>query len=160
MKTELFFLFLLQSLLCFSQERRIDGIFENSSKNIVILLNRQLTKDTLSSDIQHYSKFEIKVNDKKYLTISLIHDIDSTKIERTYKYTVENNSYLLKNKNTKPLLIPYIFGSLDTQKLYLSIDADNNLIINTVERRSGAVLLIGFLDWKTTQKKYVYNRIK
>ncbi|RST28285.1 hypothetical protein [Chryseobacterium lacus] len=119
-----------------------------------------MTKDTLSSDIQHYSKLEIKVNDKKYLTISLIHDIDSTKIERTYKYTVENNSYLLKNKNTKPLLIPYIFGSLDTKKLYLSIDADNNLIINTVESRSGAVLLIGFLDWKTTQKKYVYNRIK
>src|SRR5690606_12078092 len=116
MKTGLYFLFLLHSLLCFSQERRIDGIFENSSKNIVNLLDRQLTKDTLRSDVQHYSKFEIKVNDKKRLTIGLIHDIDSTKIERTYKYTLKNNSYLLKNKKHQTALNPLYFRIIRHKK--------------------------------------------
>ena len=73
---------------------------------------------------------------------------------------MENNSYLLKNQNSKPLLIPYIAGAIDIRKLYLSLDESNNLNINLIEKRSGAILLVGFLDWKTKQNKFIYNRIK
>jgi hypothetical protein len=124
------------------------------------LLDRKLLKDTLSNGIDNnYSKFQIKLINKNELSLTLYNN-DSTKINRIYKYRLENNSYLLKNQNSKPLLIPYIAGAIDIRKLYLSLDESNNLNINLIEKRSGAILLVGFLDWKTKQNKFIYNRIK
>jgi len=136
----------------------INGIFENSEMNILHLLDRKLLKDTLNyTNINSFKKFSIRTN--KTIKISLTSD-DGSIINREYKYKKANNLYYLKNKNVKPLLIPFLAGAIDEKSLCLYVNKENNLVIDVYEARSGAILFVGFLDWKSKQKKYNYKRIE
>ena len=84
--------------------------------NILKLLDRKLSKDTLTLDkMEGYDKFSILVKDDKNLQIEIIRN-DNSKITRQYKYRKKNNIYLLKNQNVKPVLIPYVLGVFNVKK--------------------------------------------
>ena len=99
----------------------ISGVYENIKQkgNILKLLDRKLSKDTLTLDkMEGYDKFSILVKDDKNLQIEIIRN-DNSKITRQYKYRKKNNIYLLKNQNVKPVLIPYVLGVFNVKKLHL-----------------------------------------
>ena len=66
----------------------ISGVYENIKQkgNILKLLDRKLSKDTLTLDkMEGYDKFSILVKDDKNLQIEIIRN-DNSKITRQYKY--------------------------------------------------------------------------
>lgn len=141
----------------------IAGIYQNNTdnrKNIVDLLDRKLLKDTLyNKNIQTFNRFSIEQIDRENLEISLYQG-EERKIVTRYKYKKYNASFLLKNKNTKTLGVPFLFGRFDVKKLYLSKNLENNLQINVIEQRAGAALLIVFLDWTTNSRSIIYKNIE
>jgi len=82
---------------------------------------------------------------------------------KTLSYKLENDGYLyLKNKNIRPILIPYIAGSIDINKTRLTLDENSNLIFDSTNYRSGAFAIVAFLGgkiWhlrKMIKAKYLY----
>ena len=120
----------------------ISGVYENTKQkgNILKLLDRKLSKDTLTLDkIEGYDKFSI------------------SKITRQYKYRKKNNIYLLKNQNVKPNLIPYVLGVFNVKKLHLY----NGLGIVESTSRRGAVFLLLYFTWtKSYYEYYTYQRLE
>lgn len=123
----------------------IEGKYLNKNKggNIIYMLDRKLLKDTIDRKIK-YENFEISFEKNKRMTFK-IYDSVGTVIERDYKYKNRNGIYYLKNKNVKPLLLPFICGALNEKRLYLYKNQNGKLSINVYESNYGAILLIGFL---------------
>ncbi|MGL5234662.1 MAG: hypothetical protein ACRC8Z_07905 [Empedobacter falsenii] len=80
--------------------------------------------------------------------------------ERLIKTKLTKDGFLyLKNKNFQPLLIPYIAGAIDINKIRFGLDTNNNLILDVANHTSGAILLIAFLDGRTNKYRLTYERI-
>ena len=118
-------------------------INQNNGGNIIYMLDRKLLKDTIDRNI-NYDKFEISFEKKKRMTFK-IYDSAGTAIRREYKYKDRNGIYYLKNKNVKPLLIPFICGGINEKRMYLYKKKNGKLSINVYESNYGAILLIGFV---------------
>ncbi len=127
-----------------SNDDNISGVYENSNSrgNIIFLLDRKLLKDTIDRKIK-YDRFKIHFEDKKLMTISIFAD-NGTIIKSNFKFKNKDGIYYLKNKNVKPLLVPFIFGALDEKRLYFYKNKKGNLNINSFESTSGAIFIVGF----------------
>lgn len=80
--------------------------------------------------------------------------------ERLIKTKLKKDGFLyLKNKNIQPLLIPYIAGAIDINKIRFGLDTNNNLILDVANHTSGAFLFIAFLDGRTNKYRLIYKRI-
>jgi len=130
------------------------------SNNLISELDRKLLKDTIKIDNINNYKVELTVINKKKIKLSYIKNDKITR-ERILRAKLKKDGYLyLKNNNVKPLLIPHIAGAIDIKKSRLSVDENNNLIFDAVHYRSGAVLLIVFLDWRTWKYRNEYQKIE
>lgn len=125
----------------------ISGLYQNDTingKNIVQLLNRTLTKDTLyTKNIQDYNKFAItEIDDKKLKIILYKNNIQSD--IREFEYKKFDNIYLLKNKNVRIVGVPFLAGIIDSKRLYIYKKPDKSLKIKNLVDRSGAIFLVIF----------------
>jgi len=115
-------------------------------------------KDTMVIDNLDKYSFEIKLFENKKVELTYLKDNISFR-KLSLQYELKDDGYVyIKNKNFKILGIPYLFGSIDINKLRLS-SIDNYLIIEEVHHNSGAILLI-FGDSKTWNYTHKYERIE
>jgi hypothetical protein len=141
----------------------INGIFEakclNSSLryNLVSLLNRKLIRDTLQGKPIDKYKIKLEMVDRWHVAISTIDEFDKTLHKKTYKFKQKKNILILKNQNTKALLVPYLAGALDITKLKLNIDKSGNLNVLIYEHRSGGLFFIP-MGWSTTSRSAEFRR--
>ncbi len=138
-----------------------DSIYKKQRiySNLFQQLDRKLIKDTLHIDsLKTYSlKIDI-LNEKKMKLLYL--ENDTIFRERVIKTKLKKDGFLyLKNKNIQPLLIPYIAGAIDINKIRFGLDTNNNLILDVAHHSSGAFLLIVFLDGRTNKYRLTYERI-
>lgn len=126
--------------------------------NFVSLINRKLIKDTLIDKPIFEYKFKLEILDKKRLEISIINESNKIVNKKKYRFRKKEESIILKNKNTRPILIPYLVGALDVTKLKIKCDEDKNLNVVINEHRSGGVFLIlmGISNSERTEK---YKRV-
>ena len=127
--------------------------------NFVSLINRKLLKDTLRDKPIYDYKFTLEILDKKHLDISVLNKYNHIINKKTYKYRRKEESILLKNKNTKTILIPYLAGALDVTKLKLKCDEDRNLNIVINQHRSGGVFMIP-MGWSNIERTEKYKRVQ
>lgn len=131
----------------------------NYNHNFMALLNRQLIKDTLDyEEIANY-KFEIQIIDNNHLRINKINGEDKIFNTKVYRYKRKSDFIILKNKNVKTILIPYLIGALDVYKLGLKNDENGNLEVIINEHRSGGVFLIP-MGWTEQISNEKYRKIK
>lgn len=152
-----------------SEISKINGVYsgntiENnevnfSHYNFVSLLNRKLIKDTLWGKPIFYYNFKLEILDKKHIGISVINETNNVINKKKYKYRREEETIILKNKNTQFLLIPYLAGALDVTKLRIKCDEDRNLNIVVNQHRSGGAFMIP-MGWSNTEIIKKYKRIE
>lgn len=152
-----------------SEISKINGVYsgntiENnevnfSHYNFVSLLNRKLIKDTLWGKPIFYYKFKLEILDKKHIEISVINETNNVITKKKYNYRREEETIILKNKNTQLLLIPYLAGALDVTKLRIKCDEDRNLNIVINQHRSGGAFMIP-MGWSNTEIIKKYKRIE
>lgn len=131
-----------------------------TGNNFLKEIDRKLIKDTLHLDSLKNYKFGLKVLNKKKVRISYIEN-DTIFRERTLKAKLKKDGFLyLKNKNTGFILVPYIAGAIDIKRTRFGKSEDGNLIFDYSNHRSGAFLIIGFLDGRTLKNRLEYKRIK
>ncbi|MFC0605863.1 hypothetical protein [Winogradskyella pulchriflava] len=131
-----------------------------TGNNFLEEIDRKLIKDTLHLDSLKNYKFGLKVLNKKKIRISYIEN-DTIFRERMLKAKLKKDGFLyLKNKNTGFLLVPYIAGAIDIKRTRLSKSEDGNLIFDYSHHRSGAFLIIAFLDGRTWKNRLEYKRIE
>ena len=115
-----------------SEISKINGTFEanssdgNTHNNLVSLLNRKLLKDTLVDKPINMYKLELKIIDKKHIEISTISEENKILNKKTYKFKKKNEYIILKNQNTKPILILYVADTLNVTKMKLKTDEKKN----------------------------------
>ena len=145
---------------------KFDSISKNYKKQIWTYNNffkeidRKLIKDTLKLDSLNKYYFNLKVISPRKIKFEYIENGNIFK-ERTLKTRLKKDGYLyLKNKNTKFLLVPYIAGALDVKKTRFSKSENGNLIFDVSKHRSGAVLIVVFLDGRTWRYRHEYKRVE
>lgn len=151
------------------KEFKIDGIYNAnpiSNKiqnfnhyNFISLLNRKLLKDTLKEKPIFNYKFKIEILDKKHLKISVLNEVNKVVKTNRYKFKVKEDYLILKNKNVKPILIPYLAGALDITKLKINSDENKNLNVIINNHRSGGVFLIP-MGWSNDKRIEKYQRVE
>lgn len=128
------------------------------SGNFLNEIDRKLIKDTLHMDTLKVYKFELKILSKKRLAILYIEN-DSIFRQVILKYKIKKDGYVyLKNKNVQPLLIPYLCGAIDIKRMRLSLNKSNELVLDMSHHRSGAFLIVAFLDGRTWKNRYQYSK--
>lgn len=128
--------------------------------NFLREIDRKLLKDTLRIDSMKKYAFELKVINKKKLKITYLEN-DIIFRERFLKIKLKKDGYLyLKNKNIGFVLIPYIFGAVDVKRTRLTLDEEENLVLDVYNHRSGAIGGVGFLSWKTWRYRRTYEKTK
>ncbi len=148
-----------------SEISKINGTFEanssdgNTHYNLVSLLNRKLLKDTLDDKPINMYKLKLKIIDKKHIEISTISEENEILNKKAYKFIKKNEYIILKNQNTKPILIPYVAGALDVTKLKLKTDENRNLTVLISQHRSGGAFLIP-MGWSNEKKIETFKRIE
>ena len=148
-----------------SEISKINGTFEanssdgNTHNNLVSLLNRKLLTDTLVDKPINMYKLELKIIDKKHIEISTISEENKILNKKTYKFKKKNEYIILKNQNTKPILIPYVAGALDVTKLKFKTDKNKNLTVLISHHRSGGAFLIP-MGWSNEKKIETFKRIE
>ncbi|WP_452233022.1 hypothetical protein [Lacinutrix sp. MEBiC02595] len=131
-----------------------------TGNNFLEEIDRKLIKDTLHLDSLKTYKFGLKMINEKKIKISYI---ENNKVfrERILKTRLKKDGYLyLKNKNTGFLLIPYLAGAIDIKRTRLSKSENGNLIFDYSNHRSGAFLIIAFLDGTTWKNRLEYKKIE
>ena len=143
----------------------LDGIYNAKTLdnglnyNFISLLNRELIRDTLREKPISDYKFELKKIDGKHIQIKVINENNKVVNSKTYKFKTKEKSIVLKNKNTKSFIVPYLAGVLDITKLDLKSDENRNLYVEVYKHRSGGVFLIP-MGWSSTKTTENYERIK
>jgi hypothetical protein len=131
-----------------------------TGNNFLKEIDRKLIKDTLHLDSLKSYKFGLKVLNKRNIKISYIEN-DTVFRERILKAKLKKDGYLyLKNKNIGFLLVPYIAGGIDIKRTRLSKSKNRNLVFDYSHHRSGAFLIIAFLDGRTWKNRLEYKRIE
>ncbi|WP_432412783.1 hypothetical protein [Rasiella sp. SM2506] len=136
-----------------------NGEWSVYSRNFLNEIDRKLIKDTLVFDtISEYS-FRLEMKNSKSIQIEYLKD-NAVFRSRTLKAKITKDGYLkLKNKNLQLLLLPYVLGGIDVKRVRLTIHEDGNLIFDVSEHRSGAALLMVFLDGRNFQHTDTFRRI-
>lgn len=127
--------------------------------NFISLLNRKFIKDTLQQKPINDYKFELENLGNNHIQITVINEKNKILNRKNYKYKKKAKSIILKNKNVKPLAIPYLFGALDITKLALKPDENRNLFIEIYKHHSGGIFLIP-MSWSSKKLVEKYQRIK
>lgn len=121
----------------------LNGIYsnfaENSEKHIHLTLSGRLTSSKLKDTI---SEVKIEVLNENKIRFSFLQnqmEIDSKIVE----YKLQNDGFLLlRNKNFRLHGIPWIFGDYEIRKYEIGLTNSGSLIMNGVEKREGAHLII------------------
>lgn len=150
---------------------KLNGVFKNEvllnlfdedldERTFLKEIDRKLIKDTLVFTKSWDYKFRLQVLNSRQTQIQYI---ENNKIIRTriIRSKIGKDGFLyLKNKNTKFLMLPYIFGALDVKKVRLSINKDKDLVLEAVQHRSGAALLIVFLSFNNFHYIKTFKRLE
>lgn len=143
-----------------------DSVYKKYNKNLWVRNNfykqidRKLLKDTLHLDSLKSYKFGLEIIKENKIKVSYIEN-DTVFRERILKTKLKKDGYLyLKNKNTKCILVPFIAGALDVNKIRLGKNINGNLIFDYSNNRSGAFLFIIFLDSRTRKERLEYKKIQ
>lgn len=132
---------------------RSTWVYQNFLKEI----DRNLLKDTLQLDSLKYYDFELKVLNESELKIKYLEN-DQVFRERTLKTKLKKDGYLyLKNKNIGFVLVPYIAGAIDVKKGRLGLTDNGTLLFDYAHHRSGALMIIAFLDGRTWKGRLAYE---
>jgi len=128
--------------------------------NFLREIDRKILKDTLDIDSTKHNQVELNVLNSRRLEVKYLED-DKVIRRRIIKIKLKKDGYLyLKNKNIGFSLIPYLFGRLDVKRTRVTINENDNLVLDVSHFRGGAVFLIIFLDMGTDKYKKSYKRIK
>ena len=104
--------------------------------------------------------FDLEILNDKKISINFFENGKVIRNE-TLKYKLGNDGYLyLRNKNVRPLFIPYIAGSIDITKTRLTIDKDYNLILDSTNHNSGGLAIVIFMGSRNWDYRKEYERIK
>ena len=125
----------------------------------------EIERDAFDRSNSNYSQdssefmLEIEVKDENLLEFTLLKHNNLIK-SKSIKFLLKDDGYLyLKNKNVKCWGIPYLFGVIDINKIRISLDSENNLLLDVTNFHGGALFLIGFLDGGKTVYRKRMNRI-
>jgi hypothetical protein len=137
----------------------LNGIYsnfaENSEKHIHLTLIGRLTSSKLKDTISEV-KIEI-LNDKEIRFSFLQNQIESD--SKIVKYKLQNDGFLLlKNKNFRLHGIPWIFGDYEIRKYEIGLSKSGRLIMNGVEKREGAHLIILWSPSKNYKFTDIYEK--
>ncbi|TCC86613.1 hypothetical protein EZ428_23165 [Pedobacter frigiditerrae] len=127
--------------------------------NFLQELDRKLLADTFKIDsAKTYAvRLEVLANDK--LKIDYIENGETIR-ERILNAKLKKDGYLyLKNKNVGLVLVPYVAGAIDIKKTRLSKTEDGELIFDVANHRSGAFMIIAFLDGRTWKYRKIYPKV-
>lgn len=117
------------------------------------MLNETLINDSTSS-------FELKVLPNQSLQINYLKE-NGNIYSQEIPFKLKKDGFLyLKNENLKPILVPFIVGAIDLKKVRISKNLSGQLISDVYNHRSGALLLIAFLNFTTTERRYIYENSK
>ncbi|PKQ44201.1 hypothetical protein [Confluentibacter flavum] len=121
----------------------INGIYsnfaENSEKHKHLTLSGRLTSTKLKDTI---SDIKIEVLNSKEIRFSFIKNQQEIE-SKIVKYKLQKDGFLLlKNKNFRSHGIPWIFGDYEIRKYEIGLTSSGNLIMEGVEQREGAHLMI------------------
>lgn len=121
-------------------------------------LNRNMLNETLINDST--SSFELKVLPNQSLQINYLKE-NGNIYSQEIPFKLKKDGFLyLKNENLKPILVPFIVGAIDLKKVRISKNLSGQLISDVYNHRSGALLLIAFLNFTTTERRYIYENSK
>lgn len=123
-------------------------------------IDRKLIKDTLVFDKEWDYKFKLQVINSRQTEIQYIEN-DKIIRRRIIKSEIGKDGFLyLKNKNTKFIMLPHVFGAIDVKKVRLSINGGKDLVLEVVQHRSGAMLLIVFRSYNNFHSIKTYKRLE
>lgn len=145
-------------------ETLFDSIQDNRQiwiyNNFFSEIDRKMLKDTIKLDSTKTYHAQLEVISPKSLKINYVEN-DKVIRSRTIKTRLKKDGYLyLKNKNIAFLLVPYIAGALDFKKSRLTRSPEGDLFLDIVNHRSGAFMIIAFLDGRTWKYRDEYKRTK
>lgn len=125
--------------------------------NFLTEIDRKILADTLKIDSLKSYAFKLSILSKKKMQISYIENNRVIR-ERYIKTKLKKDGYLyLKNKNLAFIFIPYLAGAIDIKKTRLSKSTTGELVFDIVSHRSGAFMLIIFLDGRTWHYRHSYK---
>ena len=103
---------------------------------------------------------ELEIRNPNLLEIRFLKE-DKVFNSKNVKVKLKKDGYLyLKNENVKFWGIPYLFGAMDINKIRISVDKENNLVLDTTNFRGGAIFLIGFINGGKTLYRKKLKKIK
>ena len=121
----------------------INGLYSNFSENSGRQQNQSISQKLMPSKLSDTaSRVKIEVLDEKSIRFSFFKN--QTEINsKIIHYKLENKGTLrLHNKNFRLHGIPWLFGDYEIRKYQIALSNSGNLIINGVEKREGAHLII------------------
>lgn len=137
----------------FPMDKHIDS-------SLLLSLDRSLNTNNIDYGILNHYTFSIQVFDNKRVSIKCL---QGGRCLKTYDLEVQLKSdgfLYLKNRNVRPILIPFICGAIDVTKLRFSRDSEGDLIVDKTNHRSGAFLFIAFFSVSNTESRCIYKKIK
>ncbi len=127
--------------------------------NFLTEIDRKILSDTLKIDSLKSYSFSLTILSNKLCKISYLENNMIIR-ERLLKTKLKRDGYLyLKNKNVAFIFVPYLAGALDIKKTRLTKSLNGDLIFDVVSHRSGAFLVVMFLDGRTWNYRNEYNKI-
>ncbi|WP_452227650.1 MULTISPECIES: hypothetical protein [unclassified Lacinutrix] len=122
---------------------QLNGTYSNYSENSKSRIYRSFLGRLTSSKIKDsVSEIKIEVLNSKeirFLFLKNQKEIHS----KTVKYKLQNDGFLLlKNRNFRLHGIPWILGDYEIRKYEIGLSNSGNLVMNGVEKREGAFLII------------------
>ncbi len=142
-----------------------DSIFKKYPQNTRLYNNflseidRKLLKDTLKLNSNSTYRFDLDIISDREAKISYIENERIIRV-RNLRTKLKKDGYLyLKNKNVGFVIIPYLAGAIDVKKTRMTKALNGNLIFDVVNHRSGAFMIILFLDGRTWKYRQEYQRL-
>ena len=130
------------------------------NNNFLSEIDRKVVFNIPKLDSTKIYFFDLEILNDKKISINFLENEQIIRNE-TLRYKLENDGYLyLKNKNVRPLLIPYIAGSIDISKTRLTLDKNSNLIFDSTNHRSGGFAIVIFAGGSSWDYRKEYERIE
>lgn len=127
--------------------------------NFLTEIDRKLLKDTLRLDTNSRYLFNLEVITDRQIKVNYVQNGNIIRT-REFKTKLKKDGYLyLKNKNTGFVAVPYVAGAIDVKKTRMTKNQNGNLVFDVVNHRSGAFMVIAFLDGRTWKYRQEYERL-
>jgi hypothetical protein len=121
--------------------------------------NGIFVKQLKIDSIQNYS-FSLKILNSKRIEVSYLKN-DTVVRQQTMRYILKPNGYLyIKHRNFKIIGIPYILGGFLKKRKRLTLNANNDLIFETVETVSAGMFLLKVVPYLKTYYAKNYKRVE